>query len=274
MKERRWIDKLDIFIWVAVVGFFLISALKNGGNLSLSIIASLGVIFTMTLIGIAVEVIIETLKSLKSAGMIMGFVTNGPEAVVLLIGLITGDALFGTSTPLGSNIMNPIMLLLAGLSSGFLVRFLKKDEDFLFLGIILSSFTALSLYLIPENFYPIWIVIAFFVTLILFQRKFLEEFEEGREKASKKFLIPAILLLIISGYFLDITVEFASEVSKAPKNLIGFLVLAALSSWPEFKSCRSFFKRGKARSAKINIMVSGITNIWLAIIGVLFYLFF
>jgi len=270
-KKDKW---LDVFIWTFVLLFFSISALRNEGNLLLSIAASGGIIFIMTVIGVLVELIIDALRNVKAVAVVMGFITNGPEAIVLIIGIITRDPLFGVSTPLGSNIINPVMFILAALSSGLLIKALKKDKDFLFLGIILTLFVALSFYLVPENFYPLWVIVSLVITLNLFQKKPNEEVKEKGKKTSKKLLIPTILLLILFGYFLDITVEFATQVSKTPKNLIGFLVLASLSSWPEFKSCLSFFKKGRLKSAKINIIVSGITNIWLAIIGVLFYVIF
>ncbi len=51
------------------------------------------------------------------------------------------------------------------------------------------------------------------------------------------WLIPAIIGLTVSGYCLDPVVSFAAIHSHAPKGVIGFVVLATLTSWPEFKSC-------------------------------------
>jgi cation:H+ antiporter len=85
-------------------------------------------------------------------------------------------------------------------------------------------------------------------------------------------IIPAICVLITAGYFLDPIVTFASEQSKAPKGVIGFFILASLSIWPEFKTCLVFMNRRKYQSAILNIIVSNITNIWLAILGVSAYL--
>ena len=51
------------------------------------------------------------------------------------------------------------------------------------------------------------------------------------------WLMPAILILTVSGYYLDPIVSFAAHHSHAPKGVIGFIVLATLTSWPEFKSC-------------------------------------
>jgi cation:H+ antiporter len=50
------------------------------------------------------------------------------------------------------------------------------------------------------------------------------------------------------------------------------VVLASLTSWPEFKSCIVLLKRGNRLGAILNITVSNITNIWLAAIGIAAYL--
>jgi cation:H+ antiporter len=86
-------------------------------------------------------------------------------------------------------------------------------------------------------------------------------------------MFPAIVVLIAAGYFLDPVVSFASDQSHAPKGVIGFFVLATLSSWPEFKSCLALLNRKKYLAAILNITVSNITNIWLAIAGVTTYFF-
>ena len=88
----------------------------------------------------------------------------------------------------------------------------------------------------------------------------------------KHWLLPAVILLIGAGYLLDGVVSFAAEHSRAPKGVIGFFVLATLTSWPEFKSCLSLLNRGKILAAVLNITVSNVTNIWLAILGVGTYL--
>jgi cation:H+ antiporter len=49
-------------------------------------------------------------------------------------------------------------------------------------------------------------------------------------------------------------------------------VLSALTSWPEFKSCLSLFRRRRPLAAVLNITVSNVTNIWLAVLGVAVYL--
>jgi len=86
------------------------------------------------------------------------------------------------------------------------------------------------------------------------------------------WLLPAIIVLTGAGYFLDPVVSFAATHSHAPKGVIGFVVLATLTSWPEFKSCIILLKRGNRLAAILNITVSNITNLWLAAIGIAAFL--
>jgi len=85
-------------------------------------------------------------------------------------------------------------------------------------------------------------------------------------------LLPAVSALLVAGYFLDPVVSFTAEASHAPKGIIGFFVLAALTSWPEFRSCLGLLRRGRTNSAVLNITVSNITNLWLAALGVAVHL--
>jgi len=96
--------------------------------------------------------------------------------------------------------------------------------------------------------------------------------DDSEEPSNKIWLIPAVILLTVAGYFLDSVVNFSAQSSHAPKGVIGFLVLSTLTSWPEFKSCISLLQRGNVLAAILNITVSNITNIWLAAIGVTSYL--
>jgi cation:H+ antiporter len=85
-------------------------------------------------------------------------------------------------------------------------------------------------------------------------------------------LIPAIMLLVAAGYFLDPLVSFTAAESKLPEGIIGFLVLSFLSSWPEFRSSIALIQRDRLRSAFVNIYISNITNLWLAIAGTIIFL--
>lgn len=109
------IGRLDLLVWILVIIFFCGSAIMFGGNIQFSFIGAAGIIMEMMLIGMAIELIIECLKKTKGIGTITGFITNGPEAICLLVGLVVGDIIFAASTPLGSNFMNPLLLLVAAI---------------------------------------------------------------------------------------------------------------------------------------------------------------
>ena len=230
----------------------------------------------MMLIGLSIEIIIESIKHIKGIGTVTGFITNGPEALCLVVGLVAGDILFAASTPLGSNFMNPILLITAAIICKRALQTVKTKPSYTIITILSTATLAVSFFIVPESFYKYWLMLAILVTVPLF---FLrpdegeEESDEMYHKDARKWLIPAVLLLLGTGYFLDPVVSFAAENSKAPKGVIGFLVLASLTSWPEFKSCLALLNRNKPLAAILNITISNITNIWLAASGIGFYLF-
>lgn len=268
------VNRLDIICWTLVVLFFCGSALLFNGNFNQSFIAAGGIVLVMILIGFSVEVIIETLKEVKGLGTITGFITNGPEFICLVVGLIAGDVLYAASTPLGSNFMNPLLLILAALICRVFLKTMGTDWKYTWICILITAGLAGSFYFIPASFYLYWLLIGFGAAGLLFLKRPKEVSEEsmGEETIAKWNIIPASAMLICAGYFLDPVVSFASEQSHAPKGVIGFFVLATLTSWPEFKSCLALFSRGKHQAAILNITVSNITNIWLAIAGVATYL--
>ncbi len=269
------VSRLDLIVWILVMFFFCGSALLFQGNINMAFIGSGGVIFEMLLISLSIEIIIETLKNTKGIGTLTGFITNGPEAICLLVGLLVGDIIFASSTPLGSNFMNPILLLCAGLVCGQVGIIFRTHRVFTIITIVLTASMALTFYILQQHHYIYWVIIAISVTFILF---FLRPGEAETEEVdsdnskSKFWLIPAILILTTAGYFLDPAVSFAAQHSHAPKGVIGFLVLATLTSWPEFKSSLALLNRSKPLAAILNITVSNITNIWLAVAGVSIYL--
>lgn len=269
------ISRLDLFVWLAVILFFCGSALLFNGNVQMAFIGSGGIIFEMLLIGISIEIIIETLKNTKGIGTITGFITNGPEAVCLLVGLFVGDIIFASSTPLGSNFMNPVLLAIAGIVCGQAVILFRTNRLYAILTISITSCLAVLFYALPEHYYPHWLIFSTIATVILFFKR-PDETPHGEPYdtaiQSKIWLLPALCILIVAGYFLDSVVNFAAEHSHAPKGLIGFLVLSTLTSWPEFKSSIALLNRNKPGSAILNITVSNITNIWLAIGGIAIYL--
>ena len=269
------VGRLDLVVWVLVILFFCGSAMLFGGDIQMAFIGSGGIIFEMLLIAISIEIIIETLKNTKGIGTLTGFITNGPEAVCLLVGLAVGDIIFASSTPLGSNFMNPVLLFCAALISAQVVTLFNTHRLYTIITVCLTATLAFSFYLLSKQHYLIWILAAFSVSFILFLKRPGEAHMEDDSPIilqSKFWLVPSIIILTIAGYFLDPVVSFAAEHSHAPKGVIGFIVLATLTSWPEFKSSLALLNRNKPAAAILNITVSNITNIWLAAGGISFYL--
>ncbi len=269
------VGRLDMICWILVVMFFCGCALMFNGDLNRSFIAAGGVVLVMIFIGLSIEIIIETLKEVKGLGTITGFITNGPELVCLIVGLVAGDVLFAASTPLGSNFMNPILLMAAALVAGVFLKTIQTNWKYNLACIMATAGLAVVFYAIPIAFHKYWAGVGLVVSGLLFFKRPSEAAHASMEEEIIPgwSMFPAIVVLIMGGYFLDPVVSFASEQSHAPKGVIGFFVLATLSSWPEFKSCLALLNRGKYQAAILNITVSNITNIWLAIAGVITYLF-
>lgn len=266
-------EPVDIAIWIFVILFFTCSAAIGGGNFKSAILGALAVVFIMFFVGVTIEVIIDALRDVKGLGTLVGFITNGPEALCLLVGLIGGDVLFAASTPLGSNFMNPVMLISAALITGMFFTTLKTRPGYTLACILLTASFAGGFFFIDKADYWYWLIPALLVSGFLFIKRpdeaAVDEEEEGG--VSKSLFFPALVLLIAAGYLLDPVVSYTAEHSRAPKGVIGFFVLSALTSWPEFKSCLSLFRRQRPLAAVLNITVSNITNIWLALLGVFLY---
>lgn len=278
MKELVFesVGRLDLAVWCFVTLFFCGSAALFQGDIPKAFLGSAGIIVNMLFISVSIEIIIETLKETKGIGTITGFITNGPEAVCLIVGLVAGDIIFASSTPLGSNFMNPILLLLAAGVSRTLPQLCRTNRKYALTAILATAVLAFIFYALQANWYLFWLFCSILVTVILFALRPAEpeqdESQYSVSKQSKFWLIPAVLLLVISGYFLDPVVSFAAEYSHAPKGVIGFIVLSTLTSWPEFKSSLSLLRKSRPASAILNITVSNITNIWLATAGIAFFL--
>jgi len=263
----------DIVIFTLVLVFFTCAAIIGGGNLKLSFLGAISLVVLMFLVGIAVEAIIEAIKNLKGLGTLAGFITNGPEALCLVVGLAAGDILFAASTPLGSNVMNPFMLFVAALITGTFAITARTNPGYSLTCIVLTAALAVSFPFISETFYLVWLGAGILITIPLFAKRPPEPDEKRQSnELSKLWLFPALLLLVAAGYVLDPVVSFTAEQSHAPKGVIGFFVLATLTSWPEFKSTLGLLRRGKPLAAILNITVSNITNIWLAVIGIIIHL--
>ena len=270
------VSRIDLVIWSLTILFFCGNSLVFGGDFNLSFIGAAGVIVEMLIISVSIEIILEALKSKKGIGTITGFITNGPEALCLIVGLAVGDILFAASTPLGSNFMNPLLLIIAALLTSTLYKVFRCHPRYSVMTIAATVIFAISFYLLPGRYYPWWVIGALAVSVVMFIRRPEEDHAESQDEpifGVNAWLIPAVLMLIGTGYLLDPVVGFAAEHSKAPKGVIGFFVLATLLSWPEFKTCLALLSRGKTLQAILNITVSNITNIWLAVTGVVVYLF-
>ncbi len=273
---RHSIGYLDLISWALVFVFFCGSALINNGNVTFATVGAFGVIIEMFFIAVSIEIVIECLKNTKGIGTLTGFITNGPEAVCLIVGLIVGAIIFAASTPLGSNFMNPILLIIAALLCYQLKAVLSQKKLYTCTTILSTALLAGSFFFLSTSSYQIWLLVATLITIPLFFFRPLEEINAEKEEHSFSpsfWLFPSITCLTIAGYYLDPVVSFAAEQSMAPKGAIGFVVLATLTSWPEFKSCMALLKRRQILSAILNITVSNITNIWLAAIGIATYIF-
>ena len=269
------IGTLDLLVWVLVVFFFCGCSLLFGGNLQYAFIGAAGIIFEMLVIGMAIELIIECLKNTRGIGTITGFITNGPEALCLIVGLMVGDIIFAASTPLGSNFMNPILLVIAGMVSRQLAPTVMTSIPYTLVTIIGTATLAGLFFGLKINQYIVWVIVATLFGLVMFFKRPQEIHADEPEEHHvnpRAWLLPAVILLTVTGYFLDSVVSFAATNSHAPKGVIGFLVLSTLTSWPEFKSCISLLARGKHLAAILNIAVSNITNLWLAAAGVVTFL--
>ena len=273
MPLGRWIDRFDVFLWISVLSFFLLFSFFRKGDILLTIFSSLGIIFLMLIIAVSIEIIIDILQSVRGIGTVLGFITNGPEAVVLVVGMFARDVMFGVSTPLGSTVINPFMIVIAALIAGISPKLL--GTKFGVFSILFTVGLSVVFYFLGEEYYLFWALTALIGTVFFFLLRPEESVrDEGKAEFHRYFLWLAVGALIVSGYYLDPVVELAKESSGVPKGVIGFLVLALLSSFPELKSFLSLFKKGYLRAAIINVLISNVTNIWLAVFGVMAYVFF
>lgn len=267
---------LDAAIGVLVMLFFVANAWFRGGEIVLSLKGALLIMLVMFAVSVAIEVIIEALRNLRGLGTAVGFITNGPEALCLLVGLLTGDIIYGASTPLGSNVMNPLMLLGAAMAVGVPAAILSQDRALTLTTLLVSAALAIVFFALWQS--PTWLWLWFGVTLAVSVVLFIKRSKEPQKATTASpaglkpwHAIPATVLLVGAGFCLDPAVRFTAEASGAPKGLIGFFVLAALTSWPEFRSCLTLLRRGRATSAVLNITVSNLTNLWLAILGIVVF---
>ena len=271
---RESIHWVDMVSWMVTALFFCGAALIYDGDIVASFYGALGVVVIMFLVGTSIDVLIETMKNVPGIGTLTGFLTNGPEALVVIVGLVTGDILFASSTPLGSNYMNPILLMIAALLLGRVGMVWKVAPLYFSIAMLFTITLAGGFYLLVASQYWMWVLALLPITALLFLKRPAEVHDEDDEELAiaKWWMWPAILILIVSGYFLDPVVGYASDSSHVPKGVIGFVVLSVLTSWPEFKSVLALLRRDLALASVLNIVVSNITNLWLASGGVVIYL--
>lgn len=273
LKQSVWF--YDLVGWLAVLLFFGITAFINDKSVLMAFIGAIGVIVLMFIVGLSVEIIIETIKHIGGIGTVTGLLTNFPEALVVIVGLVNGNILFANSTPLGSNFVNPIVMVFAGLIAGNLIGVLRVHSIYLTITLFFTCLFAGLFFWLPIGDYDFWLLgLAFITGILFFWRPDETDEEEDSEPLSVHWFLPATVVLIGAGYCLDPMVNFASEASAVSKGLIGFTVLSVLSSWPEFKSIFSLISRNKVSAALLNTLVSNIINLWLAGAGVLLYWLF
>lgn len=273
------LSKLDIISWTAVILFFTLSSLFLWWNILYSFWWAILIIVLMFFVWFSIELMLEILKDKKWIWKISWFITNWPEALVVLIWLISWDILFASSTPLWSNIMNPLLLILAIILFWKIINFKKFWYKLFFtIWFLILALLAISFFVIPENYYIYWAIIWLVFSIYFFSKKYdnqdiqQKEDEETWNKISNIYLVLAFIVLLISWYYLWPVLEFTSEVSAVSKWIIWFFVLSFLTSWPEFKSIISLLKRQKILASFENILVSSITNIWLAIIWIVVWI--
>ncbi|MDY0110153.1 MAG: sodium:proton exchanger [Candidatus Krumholzibacteria bacterium] len=275
VRGMVFLQPLDLVIGGATLLFFLVSAVVNNGDVNDSLRGALLIMLIMFVVGAAIEIIIEALRDLRGLGTAVGFITNGPEALCLVVGLLAGDIIFAASTPLGSNFMNPLMLAGAALGTHTLTAVWHDNRRSTLVTLTVTAALAGLFFALPEARYALWVGVAVALSAVLFWRRPADRQVTAKGTAAnlrRWHAAAAAVLLAAAGYCLDPVVSLTAAASRAPKGVIGFFVLAALTSWPEFRSCVTLLRRGRSTSAVLNITVSNLTNLWLAALGVVVHL--
>lgn len=268
------IDQLDMISWSLVLLFFWISAMLFGGDVQNSLLGAVQIVGLMVLISHSIDIFLAVISNHPKAGELTGYVTNGPEALCVLVGLVHGKLLFAVGVPLGSNFANPILLIIAALLTANLMTLFKVSGWSTLRGLILTALLAGLFYAaeLPMHYW-IWILLTLAGTIYTYMNKGDEDIpDDTHEPAPAWMAIPAIIVLVAAGYALDPAVTYTAQESKVPVGVISFAVLSFLTSWPEFRSTTSLLRLNRVRSAVMNVIVSNITNLWLALGGTLTYL--
>jgi cation:H+ antiporter len=272
---RKRVSGLDFASWLLVILFFGIATIVFHGVLSGTLLGAFGIVLLMLVITLSINTILDVMRNHPRAGEMAGYITNGPEALCVLVGLFSHKLMFAVSVPIGSNFVNPLLLVLA--------IYLGRRSSELFQPKALLAGLTLLLTVVAAGLFYLgntveyrwgWAILALGASLLFYHMREHEDEPEEEEIAVEHpiLLIPAIMLLVAAGYFLDPLVSFTAAESKLPEGIIGFLVLSFLSSWPEFRSSIALIQRDRLRSAFVNIYISNITNLWLAIAGTIIFL--
>ncbi len=238
-------------------------------------IGAAAIVALMFLVSHSIDILLGVLRRHPRAGEFTGYVTNGPEALVVAVGLIHGKLLFAAGVPLGSNFANPVLLTLAAFITGRFLNLFSTRALWTAI-ILLGTMAASGSFYLPavQEQLLFWAIATLVISITFYIFKGVEEGgNDDDETYPVYYVIPAIALLLGAGYFLDPAVAMTAASSKVPEGAISFFVLSFITSWPEFRSVMTLIRMNRFRSALINIFVSNITNLWLAVAAVLVYLF-
>lgn len=270
------IDHLDTISWVLVLGFFGISSVMFDGAVVPSLLGAGAIVLLMLVISHSVDLILGVMRNHPRIGEFTGYITNGPEALCVLVGLLNNKLLFAAGVPLGSNFANPILMLIsAGMLGALAIVFSAGKKALLLLAItaILAGLFYLPVVQASPVTLSLWAGLGLVISVLCYRNMGSETADEEDDIAFHPvLLLPAGAMLLSAGYFLDPAVSMTAQNSHVPEGAISFFVLSFISSWPEFRSVTSLFKMKRYASGAINIIVSNITNLWLAIVAVIVYL--
>ncbi len=269
------VDNLDFLAWGLVLLFFMTSALLFGGDLAQTFFGASAIIILMLFVSHAITLILEVLTHHPRLGEITGYITNGPELLCVIVGLFHGKLAFAIGVPLGSNFANPVLLAVAALAAGQIGSFFRASPargTGILVGtmILAASFFAFD----KGPWLWVWAGATLLFSLWFYKHRGSEDHFElsTTEALSDVYLLPAILILVGAGYFLDPAVSFTASASHVPEGVISFCILSFITSWPEFRTSLSLMRRNRLQAGVMNIIVSNITNLWLAIAAAATYL--
>lgn len=273
--------RLDLLAWALVALFFGSNAALFGGNVQQALWNALSIVLLMLCISHSIDLILRALSRNARLGEITGYLTNGPEALVLLVGLLHHKLTVAMGVPLGSNYANPLLMLVAACITGSVIGMIRQNPVRTGLILLVSMTLAGRFFWVkghPQDLL-IWAVVTLLISVLMYIKKGSESDVEGGEgddelpePISFWYVFPAGVLLVIAGYFLDPVVSQAAQVSHVPEGVISFVVLSFMTSWPEFRAALALFRRHQPGAAVMNIVVSNLTNLWLAVSGAFLYL--